>query len=72
MAITPERLQELSERMQMIADDTESDVRAFDGKPFSGSTVAEYFGVIGAQVQSLALSMKELIDDEIDERKGFL
>lgn len=53
------------EILQMIIDDTESDAAAFEGKPFTGKTVAEYFGAIGAQIQALA----NIIKSEIEEKE---
>lgn len=37
-----------------IAADMEIDAREFDGKPFNGRTVAEYFGNQGAAIAALA------------------
>ena len=48
--------------LQMIADDVENDALEFDGKPFNGRTVAEYFGNHGAAIAAIALILKEVIE----------
>lgn len=57
-----ERLRRISEVMQTIADDMKSDAQAFDGKPFNGRTVAEYFGNQGAAINAIALAVKDLAE----------
>lgn len=37
-----------------IAEDMRRDAAVFDGKPFNGRTVAEYFGNQGAAIAALA------------------
>lgn len=54
------------EVLDMIIEDTEKDAKAFEGKPFDGRTVAEYFGVIGAQVQALAKIVKQVVEEEVE------
>jgi hypothetical protein len=44
----------IREVLRMIADDMAADARTFDGKPFSGRTVGEYFGNHGAAIARLA------------------
>jgi hypothetical protein len=51
------------ETLQAIADDMEADAKAFDGRPFDGRTVAEYFGNQGAAIRALALAVKKLFED---------
>ena len=46
---------------QEIADDMAADAAAFDGKPFNGRTVAEYFGNQGAAIAALAGIVKQLV-----------
>ena len=46
---------------QAIATDMESDARNFDGKPFNGRTVAEYFGNQGAAIAALAEIVESLL-----------
>jgi hypothetical protein len=45
-----------------IAADMADDAREFDGKPFNGRTVAEYFGNQGAAIAALANIVRELLD----------
>lgn len=47
-----------------IASDMKNDAVIFDGKPFDGRTVAEYFGNQGAAIAALANILKELIEPE--------
>lgn len=44
----------ISQVCEEIAADMEIDAREFDGKPFNGRTVAEYFGNQGAAIAALA------------------
>lgn len=46
-----------------IAEDVKNDAVQFDGKPFNGKTVAEYFGYHGAAIAALAEIVKSLIDE---------
>lgn len=48
--------------LEMIAQDMEDDANNFDGKPFNGRTVAEYFGNQGAAIAALAKIIKSLIE----------
>ena len=48
--------------LQMIADDMKSDVENFEGKPFNGKNVAEYFGGHGAAIATLAKIVKSMLD----------
>lgn len=47
--------------LDMIAKDMRDDATKFDGRPFNGRTVAEYFGNQGAAISSLAKILKEVI-----------
>ena len=47
-----------------IADDMEADAKAFDGRPFNGRTVAEYFGNQGAAIRAIALALKAVVERE--------
>ncbi len=47
--------------LEMIAEDMKNDAEAFDGRPFNGRTVAEYFGNQGAAIASLAKIMKTFL-----------
>ena len=45
-----------------IAADMRADAAAFDGKPFNGRTVAEYFGNQGAAIAVLASIVEGMLD----------
>jgi len=47
--------------LEMIATDMKNDAEKFDGRPFNGKTVAEYFGNQGAAIAALANIMKSII-----------
>ena len=49
---------------EMIAADTENDAKEFDGKPFNGKTVGEYFGNHGAAIKALADIVKSLLEEK--------
>lgn len=51
-----------------IAEDAKNDAINFDGKPFNGKVVAEYFGNQGAAISALADLVKSLIE-EVEELK---
>lgn len=48
--------------LEMIAADMENDAESFDGRPFNGKTVAEYFGNQGAAISALANIMKSILE----------
>ena len=48
----------------MIAQDQADDAKNFEGQPFTGRTVAEYFGNQGAAIAALAKIIKKLIEAE--------
>jgi len=52
--------------LEMIADDMANDAKRFDGQPFTGKTVAEYFGCQGAAIASLA----DIVRSILEEKKG--
>ena len=62
-----EKRQKMIGVLKMVATDAEEDATEFDGKPFNGRTVAEYFGNHGAAIKALAEIMKEFLQEE--ERK---
>ena len=43
--------------LEMIMQDMENDAKKFDGQPFTGKVVAEYFGHQGAAISALANSV---------------
>lgn len=57
--------------VEMIAVDMENDVKEFDGKPFTGRTVAEYFGNQGAALAALADVVKSILEQKelLDKKK---
>lgn len=55
--------------LKMIAEDMKNDAKKFDGRPFNGKTVAEYFGNQGAAIASLARIVGSIL--EADYRCSF-
>jgi len=49
---------------KMIADDMKNDAAKFDGQPFNGKTVAEYFGNQGAAISALADILKSILEED--------
>ena len=47
--------------LKEIAADMQNDAIAFDGQPFNGKTVAEYFGNQGAAIAALARIIETLL-----------
>lgn len=47
--------------LDAVSKDMEDDARNFDGKPFNGKTVAEYFGNQGAAIAALVDIVKSLL-----------
>jgi len=56
--------------LKMITDDMKKDAENFDGKPFTGKTVAEYFGNQGAAIAALANIMRSILEDTAEGRGG--
>ena len=56
--------EKLINTLEMIARDMKNDASNFDGKPFTGKTVAEYFGYQGAAIAALANIIKAIIEQE--------
>ena len=50
--------------LEMIAADMANDAKNFDGKPFNGRTVAEYFGYQGAAIAALADILISVLSEE--------
>lgn len=48
--------------LEKIAADMKSDAENFNGRPFDGKTVAEYFGNQGAAIAALARIMKSILE----------
>ena len=51
----------------MIAADMKTDAENFDGRPFNGKTVAQYFGHQGAAIASLANIIKSILEEKEEE-----
>ena len=64
MSATPERLRAI---LTDITADMKADATKFDGQPFTGRTVAEYFGNHGAAIAALADIVKTLIPDSLND-----
>ncbi len=47
-----------------ISKDMAEDAKRFDGQPFTGRTVAEYFGNQGAAIAALANVLRALLEKE--------
>ncbi len=60
-----EKAKQLVKTLDMIAQDAEDDATNFDGLPFEGKTVAEYFGNHGASIAALAGIMKQILEDDL-------
>jgi hypothetical protein len=54
-----------------ISEDMRRDAQTFDGKPFNGRTVAEYFGNQGAAIAALARIVAKQ-DEKIAELEAAL
>ena len=54
------------EVLKMIADDMKNDAKNFDGRPFNGKTVAEYFGNQGAAIAALADIVRSILGENED------
>jgi len=48
--------------LEMIAEDMRKDAENFDGRPFNGKTVAEYFGNHGAAIAALANIVRSILE----------
>lgn len=55
------------EVMNMVVEDTENDARTFDGKPFTGKTMAEYMGNHGAAIAAVAKAVITIVEELTDE-----
>ena len=56
-----------SKVLEMIATDMKHDAENFDGRPFNGKTVAEYFGNQGAAIAALADIVKSTLEQVRDK-----
>ena len=55
--------------LEMIMEDTKNDAANFDGRPFTGKVVAEYFGNHGAAIAALADIIKSMLLEEGKENR---
>ncbi len=60
--MTDEKKKKIIEVMKMVAQDVENDATAFDGKPFTGKTMAEYMGNHGAAIAAVAKAVVEILE----------
>ena len=51
-----------SDVLDIIEADMRADAKNFDGQPFNGRTVAEYFGHQGAAISALTQIMKSILE----------
>ena len=56
--------------LNMIADDMKSDAAYYEGKPFTGRNVAEYFGKQGAAIAALANIMRAALEGDKEGNSG--
>ena len=47
---------------EQVSKDMENDAKNFDGKPFTGKTVAEYLAYQGAAISALADVIKSMLE----------
>lgn len=59
------RLHSMRRVLKTIARDMEADAARFDGMPFNGRTVAEYFGNQGAAIAGIAKILEEICDEAL-------
>lgn len=59
--MTPEQAKKARIALSEIAADAQRDATEFDGRPFTGRTVGEYFGNHGASIAALANIMALLL-----------
>lgn len=50
--------------LKLVQEDVENDAKNFDGKPFNGRTVAEYFGNHGAAIQAIAKILQAILKEQ--------
>lgn len=67
MSTKQEKLKRISEVLGMVIEDMETDVKEFNGKPFTGKTLGELHGTLAATIQAVAKATKYLVDEELAE-----
>ena len=58
--MTVDQIANVRRVLAAVAKDMKDDATQFDGKPFNGRTVAEYFGNQGAAIAALARAIDAL------------
>lgn len=56
--------------LDWTAADMKNDAENFDGRPFNGKTVAEYFGNQGAAISALANIVKSILEQTEKESQN--
>ena len=56
-------INKISKTLETIAADMKNDAKNFDGRPFNGKVVAEYFGNHGAAISALANIIKLILEE---------
>ena len=60
--MSSDRVAVIQRILRDIHDDMANDAARFDGQPFTGRTVAEYFGCQGAAIAALANIVAEVVE----------
>lgn len=55
--------------LEQIVMDMEDDIKKFDGSPFNGETVGEYYGGQGAAIIALANIVKSIIEKDATNQR---
>ena len=50
--------------MKMVVEDVKNDAHDFDGKPFTGKTMAEYMGNHGAAIAAVANAVIKILESQ--------
>ena len=53
--------------LKLIADDMKRDAENFEGKPFDGKTVSQYFGHQGAAIAAIANILRLILEDVYEQ-----
>lgn len=61
-SMTPKEIEDFIELCGNIAKDVENDAKEFDGKPFTGKTMAEYMGYHGAAIKALSHVIEQVLN----------
>lgn len=58
-----EKVKKLISICNEVGKDVENDAKEFDGKPFDGKIVAQYFGYHGAAIKALSDVLLEILQN---------